>query len=224
MNTRSLFVAIVMRDLRLAIRHGADTLGAVLFFILAAALFPLALGPSPALLSRMGPGVVWVCALLAALLPLDRLFGTELEDGSLDQLLLLGLPPSLIALAKMTAHWLTTGLPLLIAAIPMAVMLGQSNHTLPALMAGLVPGTLILSLVGGMAASIVLGARRGGVLLPLLVLPLVTPALIFGAAAVESARTGLPVAADLELLLAFLAGALPLCPLAAGAGLRAAVE
>ncbi|OUJ15299.1 heme exporter protein CcmB [Acetobacter sp. DsW_063] len=218
------FRAIVARDLRLALRHGADTLGAVLFFILAGALFPLALGPSPELLRRMAPGVIWVCALLAALLPLDRLFGAELEDGSLDQLLLLGLPPSLVALAKMTAHWLTTGLPLLIAAMPLAVMLGLPFATLPVLLAGLLPGTLILSLLGGMAAAIVLGARRGGVLLPLLVLPLATPGLIFGAAAIDAARTGLPFAPDLELLLAFFAGALPLAPLAAGAGLRAAAE
>lgn len=219
-----LFLGIIGRDLRLALRHGADTLGAVLFFILAAALFPLALGPAPELLRRMAPGVIWVCALLASLLPLDRLFGSELEDGSLDQLLLTGLPPSLVALAKMVAHWLTTGLPLLLAAVPMAIMLGLPTATLPALMAGLVPGTMVLSLFGGMAASIVLGARRGGVLLPLLVLPLVTPVLIFGAAAVDAARTGLAYAPDMELLLAFFAGALPLCPLAAGAGLRAATE
>ncbi|NHO32436.1 heme exporter protein CcmB [Acetobacter fallax] len=224
MSAGSLFAAIVARDLRLALRHGADTLGAVLFFILAGALFPLALGPSPELLRRMAPGVIWVCALLAALLPLDRLFGSELEDGSLDQLLLLGLPPSLVALAKMTAHWFTTGLPLLVASAPMAMMLGLPFSALPVLMAGLIPGTIVLSLVGGMAASIVLGARRGGVLLPLLVLPLVTPALIFGAAAVDAARTGLPFAPDLELLMAFLIGALPLCPLAGGMGLRAAAE
>lgn len=224
MSMGGLFIAIVARELRLALRHGADTLGSVLFFVLAGALFPLALGPSPELLRHMAPGVIWVCALLAALLPLDRLFGSELEDGSLDQLLLLGLPPSLVALAKMAAHWLTTGVPLLVAAVPMAIMLGLPPAALPVLMAGLVPGTIVLSLVGGMAASVVLGARRGGVLLPLLVLPLVTPALIFGAAAVDSARTGLPFAPDLELLMAFMAGALPLCPLAGGAGLRAAAE
>ncbi|GAN63548.1 heme exporter protein B [Acetobacter indonesiensis NRIC 0313] len=220
----SLFCAVIFRDLRLALRHGADTLGAVLFFILTGTLFPLALGPSPDLLRHMAPGIIWVCALLAALLPLDRLFGAELEDGSLDQLLLIGLPPSLVALAKMTAHWLTTGLPLLIAAVPLAIMLGLPASTLPILLAGLLLGSMVLSLVGGMGASIVLGARRGGVLLPLLVLPLITPALIFGAAAIDAARTGLPWAPDLELLGAFLAGAIPLCPLAAGAGLRAAVE
>lgn len=219
-----LFCAVVIRDLRLALRHGADTLGAVLFFILTGTLFPLALGPSPDLLRHMAPGIIWVCALLAALLPLDRLFGAELEDGSLDQLLLLGLPPSLVALAKITAHWLTTGVPLLLAAVPLAIMLGLPTPTLPILLAGLLLGSMVLSLVGGMGASIVLGARRGGVLLPLLVLPLITPALIFGAAAIDAARTGLPWAPDLELLGAFLAAAIPLCPLAAGAGLRAAVE
>ncbi|MCX2561439.1 heme exporter protein CcmB [Acetobacter farinalis] len=220
----ALFCAVVARDLRLALRHGADTLGAVLFFILTGTLFPLALGPSPDLLRHMAPGIIWVCALLAALLPLDRLFSAELEDGSLDQLLLLGLPPSLVALAKITAHWLTTGLPLLLAAVPLAIMLGLPPSTLPVLLAGLLLGSMVLSLVGGMGASIVLGARRGGVLLPLLVLPLITPALIFGAAAIDAARTGLPWAPDLELLGAFLAAAIPLCPLAAGAGLRAAVE
>ncbi|MFT8891742.1 MAG: heme exporter protein CcmB [Acetobacter papayae] len=220
----SLFWHIVMRDLRLALRHGADTLGAVLFFIVTATLFPLSLGPSPELLRRMAPGIIWVCALLASLLPLDRLFGAELEDGSLDQLMLLGLPPAFVALAKMTAHWLTTGLPLLLAAGPLATMLGLPGAALPVLLGGLLLGSLVLSLMGGMGASIVLGARRGGVLLPLLTLPLITPALIFGAAAIDAAATGLPWKPDLELLGAFVAAALPFCPLAAGAGLRAATE
>ncbi|KDE19821.1 heme exporter protein CcmB [Acetobacter pomorum] len=219
-----LFWAIVGRDLRLALRHGADTMGAILFFIVTATLFPLALGPSPELLRHMAPGIIWVCALLAALLPLDRLFGAELEDGSLDQLLLLGVPAALVALAKITAHWLTTGIPLLLAAVPLATMLGLPASALPVLLAGLFLGSVVLSLIGGMGASIVLGARRGGVLLPLLTLPLATPALIFGAAAIDAASTGLPWQPDLELLAAFVAGALPLCPLAAGAGLRAAAE
>ncbi|GCD59718.1 cytochrome c-type biogenesis protein CcmB [Acetobacter pasteurianus NBRC 3280] len=219
-----LFWAIVGRDLRLALRHGADTMGAILFFIVTATLFPLALGPSPELLRHMAPGIIWVCALLAALLPLDRLFGAELEDGSLDQLLLLGVPASLVALAKITAHWLTTGIPLLLAAVPLATMLGLPASALPVLLTGLFLGSVVLSLIGGMGASIVLGARRGGVLLPLLTLPLATPALIFGAAAIDAASTGLLWQPDLELLAAFVAGALPLCPLAAGAGLRAAAE
>jgi len=216
------FLALVSRDLLLAARHGADTLGAVLFFLLAGSLFPLALGPSPELLRRMAPGIIWVCALLASLLPLDRLLGSELEDGALDQLVLCGLPASLVVLAKTAAHWLTTGLPLLVAAPALALMLGLPTPVLPLLEGGLALGSLVLSLIGTMASAIVLGARRGGVLLPLLVLPLATPALIFGAAAVDAAQSGLPAAPDLLLLAAFLCGALPLCPLAGGAGLRAA--
>ena len=205
-------------------RHGADTLGALLFFVLAASLFPLAIGPAPETLGRIAPGIVWVCALLAALLPLDRLFGTDLEDGSLDQLLLTGLPPSALALAKAAAHWLVTGAPLVLAAAPLAVMLRMPPEAIPALLAGLLPGTLLLSLLGTTGAAIVLGARRGGVLLPLLVLPLTTPVLIFGVAAADAASGGLSARPHLLLLTAILAAALPLCPLAAGSALRAAAE
>ena len=112
---------LLARELRLSLRHGTDSVAAILFFLVAGALFPLAIGPAPETLARIAPGIVWVCALLAALLPLDRLFGADAEDGSLDHLLLSGLPPAAIALGKATAHWLTTGLPLLLAAIPMAI-------------------------------------------------------------------------------------------------------
>jgi heme exporter protein B len=118
-----MFWRLLGRELLLSVRHGGDTLAAVMFFVLAGALFPLAIGPAPEVLARLAPGVVWVCALLAALLPLDRLFGADGEDGSLDQLLLCGLPASLVALAKAIAHWLVTGVPLLIAAAPLALML-----------------------------------------------------------------------------------------------------
>ncbi len=219
-----LFTALIGRELTLSWRHGADTLGALLFFLLAGALFPLAIGPAPETLGRLAPGIVWVCALLAALLPLDRLFGADYEDGSLDQLLLTGLPTPLIALAKAAAHWLTTGLPLLLAAGPLAIMLRLDPHFVPVLLLGLLPGTLILALLGAMGAAIVLGARRGGVLLPLLVLPLAMPILIFGAAAVDAASSDLTPRPDLLLLAALLALALPLCPLAAAASLRAAAE
>ncbi|MEI7713646.1 MAG: heme exporter protein CcmB [Rhodospirillales bacterium] len=217
-------IAILARELRLSLRHGADTLGALLFFVLAASLFPLAIGPAPETLGRIAPGIVWVCALLAALLPLDRLFGSDLEDGSLDQLLLTGLPPSALALAKAAAHWLVTGAPLVLAAAPLAVMLRMPPEAIPALLAGLLPGTLLLSLLGTTGAAIVLGARRGGVLLPLLVLPLTTPVLIFGVAAADAASGGLSARPHLLLLTAILAAALPLCPLAAGAALRGAAE
>ena len=216
--------ALLVRELRLSLRHGADTLAAVLFFVLAAALFPLAIGPAPETLARLAPGIVWVGALLAGLLPLDRLFGADYDDGSLDQLLLSGLPPGLAAAAKAAAHWLGTGLPLLLAAAPVAVMLQLPAPLIPVLLAGLLPGTLALSLFGAMAAAIVVGARRGGVLLPLLVLPMMTPVLIFGAAAVDAAAAGETPRPHLLLLCALLAAAIPLCPLAAGAALRNAAE
>ena len=220
----SRFRAILARDLRLSLRHGADTLAVLLFFVVTAALFPLAIGPAPETLGRIAPGVIWVCALLAAVLPLDRLFGADLEDGSLDQLLLSGASAALIAAAKAAAHWLVTGLPLLLAAAPLAVMLRLPDDALPALIAGLLPGTLLLSLFGTTGAAVVLGARRGGVLLPLLVLPLTTPVLIFGVAAADAASGGLSPRPHLLLLAALLAAALPLCPIAAGAALRSAAE
>ncbi len=219
-----MFLVLLRRELRLSLRHGSDTLAAVLFFVLAAALFPLAIGPAPETLGRLAPGIVYVCALLAALLPLDRLFGADLEDGSLDHLLLSGLPAALVALAKAAAHWLTTGLPLLLSAAPIATMLRINDDAMPVLLLGLLPATLLLSLFGTVGAAVVLGARRGGVLLPLLVLPLTTPVLIFGVGAADAASGGLAWHPHLLLLTALLAAALPLCPLAAGAALRSAAE
>lgn len=216
--------ALLRRELLLSARHGADTMAALLFFVLVGALFPLAIGPAPETLARMAPGIVWVCALLAALLPLDRLFGADFDDGSLDQLLLSGLPASAVVGVKALAHWLATGVPLLLAAGPLAIMLQLDLAAVPILLAGLLPGTLVLSLFGSLGAAVVLGARRGGVLLPLLVLPLAMPVLIFGAAATEAAAAGETPRPHLLLLAAVLAGALPLCPLAAGAALRSAVD
>jgi heme exporter protein B len=218
------FAALLRREVGLAVRHGADTAAVVLFFLLAGSLFPLAIGPAPEVLGRMAPGVVWVCALLAAVLPLERLFGADLDDGSLDQLLLSGVPAYGVAAAKALAHWLVTGLPLLVAAVPMAAMLRMDLTAAPVLLAGLLAGTLDLSLLGTLGAAVVLGARRGGVLLPLLVLPLATPVLIFGTAAADAVATGLSPRPDLLLLYAVLAAAVPVCPLAAGAALRGAAE
>ena len=212
--------ALLRRELLLSWRHGSDTLGAVLFFVIAATLFPFAVGPSPDLLARIAPGAVWVSALLAAVLPLDRMFTADAEDGTLDQLLVAGLSGPAIAAAKAAAHWLTTGVPLLVASAPVAVAFGVEDDRIAPLVAGLVPGTMALSLLGAAGAAVVLGARRGALLLPLLVLPLAIPVLIFGVGATE------PGAArpNLLLLCALLCAALPLCPLAAGAGLRAATD
>ncbi len=219
-----LTLALLRRDLLLALRHGSDTLAVLLFFLLAAALFPLAIGPEPQTLGRLAPGILWVCALLSALLPLERLFAADFEDGTLDQLMLSGLPPSLVALTKAAGHWVVTGLPLLLAAGPVALMLRMPEEGIPVLLAGLLPGTMILSLLGTTGAAMIIGARRGGVLLPLLVLPLAAPVLIFGVSAGDATPGGQTAQPHLLLLAALLAIALPFCPLAAGAALRAAVE
>jgi heme exporter protein B len=215
---------MLRRDLALARRNAGDTLAAVAFFLLAVGLFPFGVGPAPELLARIAPGVVWVAALLAALLPLDRLLGADYEDGTLDQAMLSGLDPALVAGAKAAAHWLSTGVPLLIASPAAAIMLNLPLAGLGVLVAALALGSLILSLLGTAGAALTLGARRGGVLLPLLVLPLAIPALIFGVAAVEAAANDMAVRPHLAMLAAMAAAALPLCPLAAGAALRAATE
>jgi heme exporter protein B len=218
------FWGMLRRDLALARRNAGDTLAAVAFFLLAVGLFPFGVGPAPELLARIAPGVVWVAALLAALLPLDRLLGADYEDGTLDQAMLSGLDPALVAGAKAAAHWLTTGVPLLLASPFAAIMLNLPLEGLGVLVAALALGSLILSLLGTAGAALTLGARRGGVLLPLLVLPLAIPALIFGVAAVEAAASDMAVRPHLAMLAAMAAAALPLCPLAAGAALRAATE
>jgi heme exporter protein B len=217
----SAFLAVLAREVRLALRHPADTLAAVLFFVLVCALFPFGVGPAPELLSRLAPGALLAAALLAALLPLDRLFGAEAEDGSLDQLLLSGLAPSALAAAKAAGHWITTGVPLLLAAPVAAALLNLPVEAWGVATLALALATGVLSLFGTAGAALTLGARRGGVLLPLLVLPLSIPAMIFGAAAIEAAAGGLPARPFLLLLGALLAVAAPLAPLAAGAALRA---
>ncbi|MDB5369901.1 MAG: ccmB [Roseomonas sp.] len=214
-------IALLRREWLLAARHPGDTLASMLFFLLVTALFPFGVGPAPDMLARLAPGALLAAALLAALLPLDRLFAAEAEDGSLDQLLLSGLSGTQIAAVKALAHWLTTGGPLLLASPIACAML---NLPVPAWgVAALALGlaTLFLSLLGTAGAALTLGARRGGVLLPLLVLPLAIPAMIFGAAGIEAAASGAAWQPFLLLLGALAAAALPLAPFAAGAALRA---
>ena len=214
------FLAVLGREWKLALRHPSDTLAAVLFFVLVAALFPFGVGPAPETLSRLAPGALLAAALLAALLPLDRLFGAEAEDGSLDQLLLSGLPRGVLAAAKALGHWLTTGVPLIAATPIAAAMLNLPVEAWGVAMVALALATALLSLLGTLGAALTLGARRGGVLLPLIVLPLAIPAVIFGAAAIEAASAGLSAAPFLLLLGAGVSLAAPLAPLAAGAALR----
>lgn len=215
-----IFWAILARELRLALRHPADTLAAVFFFVIVAALFPFGVGPAPETLARLAPGVLLASALLAALLPLDRLFGADAEDGSLDQLLLSGLAPGGIAGAKALGHWITTGVPLIAATPIAAALLNLPVEAWGTAMLALMLVTALLSLLGTAGAALTLGARRGGVLLPLLVLPLAIPAVIFGAAAIEAAGAGISPAPFLMLLGAGVSLAAPLAPLAAGGALR----
>jgi len=218
------FGAMLRRDLRLALRQGSDTATVLAFFVIVVSLFPFGVGAEPQTLSAIGAGILWVAALLAALLSLDRLFQADYDDGTIDYLLASPAAPSLIVLAKCAAHWLTTGLPLVILSPLLALLLNMPAAGFPALILGLAIGTPVLTLVGAIGAALVLGARRGGVLLSLLILPLYIPVLIFGVAAVEAAATGRGAAPHLLLLGALCLAALALAPFVAGAALRQAAE
>ncbi len=218
------WLILVGRDLRLALRQQADAAMIVLFFVLTAGIFPFGVGPEPNLLARIGPGVIWVTALLAMLLSLERVFLVDYEDGSLELLVLGPLPMELVVLAKVLAHWLTTGLPLIVAAPFIALLYNLDPAALPVLLLAMLLGTPVLSLIGAVGAGLILGARRGGVLIPLLVLPLTIPVLIFGVAAVDAALADLGARPYLLILGAMLLAALALTPWAAAAALRQAVE
>jgi heme exporter protein B len=217
------FAEIVVRDLRLALRRRGNAAMTVFFFVLTASLFPFAIGPETNLLVRIGPGVIWVTALLAVLLSLERLFLADYEDGSLEIIALSPLSLGVAALAKITAHWLTTGLPLIAATPIIAVFYNLPGEALPVLLLSMLLGTPILSLVGAIGAALTIGARRGGILIPLLILPLYIPVLIFGTAAVDAALADLSARPYLLFLGAGLLLALPLSPWAASAALRQAL-
>jgi len=218
------FGLVVRRDLRLALRQGGDAAMVVAFFVLAVILFPFGVGPAPELLARIGSGIIWVTALLAALLSLDRLFLADYDDGSLEAIALAPLSLEFTILAKALAHWLVTGLPLALVAPILALILGIDPAGYGALVAAMALGTPSLSLIGAVGAALTLGARRGGVLLSLLVLPLYIPVLILGAGAVEAAISGLGERPYLLVLAALALAALPLAPLAAAAAIRQALE
>ena len=218
------FIGLFRRDLRLALRQGGDT-GLVLgFFVLAVVLFPLGVGPEPAVLQRIGAGIVWVAALLAALLSLDRLYQADYQDGGLELIALSSLPLELAVLAKCAAHWVATGLPLALISPFLAFLVDLDPGAIPVLTLGLLVGTPALSLIGSVAAALTLGARRQGVLLSLLVLPLYVPPLVFGAGAVEASAAATGARAHLLILAALSLAALPLCPWAGAAALRQALE
>lgn len=218
------FAAILARELRLAVRQGGDTILVLGFFVLTVVLFPFGVGPEPQILARISAGIIWVCALLAALLSLDRLFHADHEDGSLDLLLLAPVSTVSLVLGKCLAHWLTTGLPLVAVSPLLALMFNLDGGAYGVLILSLALGTPLLSLIGAAGAALTLGARRGGVLLSLLVLPLYIPALIFGIAAVDAAATGLSARPHLLLLSALLLATLAVTPIVAASALRQAAE
>jgi heme exporter protein B len=214
------FALLLKRDLTLAVRHRAEMVNPLLFFILVTSLFPLGVGANPNLLQAIGPGVIWVAALLAALLSLDNIFRSDFEDGTLEQFLLSSHPVSILVLAKVTAHWLVTGLPLLLVSPLLGVLLGLTGDGIRILMLTLLLGTPVLSLLGAVGVALTVGLRKGGMILSLLVLPLYVPLLIFAASAVDMAAAGLPVSAHLLFISALLVLALSLSPPATAAALR----
>ena len=215
---------IVLRDLRLAMRQGLDAFMVLMFFVITVTLFPLGVGPESNLLARMGPGVIWVAALLSTMLSLDRLFQHDFEDGSLELMLLSPVPLELLVLAKVAAHWLLTGLPLIIASPLLAVFMNMPAEGYGVLLLSMLLGTPVSSFIGAVGGALTLGARRGGVLVSLLVLPLYIPLLIFGVSAIDAAIGGLSVRPHLLILGAMLVAAIPLATWAASAALRQACE
>jgi heme exporter protein B len=227
MNRHSLTRAItllVRRDLILAMRHRAEMINPLLFFILVTSLFPLGIGANPNLLQAVGPGVIWVAALLAALLSLDGVFRSDFEDGTLEQYLLSSHPVSLLVLGKVLAHWLITGLPLLLISPLLGVFLGLPAEGIRILFITLLLGTPVLSLIGAVGVALTVGLRKGGMILSLLVLPLYIPLLIFASSAVDTAAAGLSVTAHLSLIAALLVLALSLSPFATAAALRVSLS
>lgn len=213
-------IALFLRDLRLAFRAGGGFGLALVFFLLVAVLVPLGVGPQAATLALIAPGILWVAALLACLLTLDRLFALDFEDGSLDLLATAPIPMEGVVLAKAAAHWVTTGLPLALASPLLALLLQLPGAAYAMLVASLLLGTPALSVIGAFGAALTVGVKRGGLLLSLLVLPLYVPTLIFGAEVVRRAGEGADYTAPLALLAGVTAGALALLPYAAAAAIR----
>ena len=214
------FWFLLRRDLLLALRNRAELANPILFFVLVITLFPLAIGPEPNLLARIAPGIIWVAALLASMLSLDGIFRSDFEDGTLEQMLLSAHPVPILVLAKVTAHWLVTGLPLFMIAPSLAMMLGLDESAYGVLMLTILLGTPVLSLIGSIGVALTIGLRKGGIILSLLVLPLYVPVLIFSSSAIDVAASGLPATAQISMMLAFLFLSLSLSPVATAAALR----
>ncbi len=215
---------VIVRDLLLAARRSSDVLTVLLFFVIVVSLFPLGVGPDPALLRTIAPGVIWVAALLASMLALQRMFASDHADGTLEQMLLGATPLGITVAAKVFAHWVTSGLPLVLISPVLALQFDFPQELLGILALSLALGTPVLSLIGAIGAALTLGLRGGGALLSLLVLPLYVPVLIIGAGASEAAASGLGGHAQLLLLGALLVFAWAFAPWATAVALRISVE
>lgn len=217
-------LTVIRRDILLAARRRGDWLTSQFFFVMVASMFPLGIGPDPATLKMIGPGVVWVSALLASLLSLPRLLAEDYRDGSLEQMLLTPQPTVLLALGKALAHWLIYGIPLLAISPILGIQFALPSEAIPILMLALLIGTPILSLLGSVGAALTLGLRGSGVLLTLLILPLYVPVLIFGAGAVDATMAGTGAESHLSLLGAILVLTLLVAPWIAAAALKVSIE
>lgn len=218
------FAHLLRRELKLNLRQANESAAAVFFFLLAALLFPFGVGPEASVLARIAAGVIWVMALLAAMLSLERLFQVDYEDGSLELLAVAPMPMEAIVFAKAITHWLTTGLPLLIASPILALLLQLPPSAMGTLLLAMLLGTPVLSFLGTIGAALILGSRRGGILLSLLLLPLLVPVLIFGVAAIDAAAMGADPLPRLTVLGGFLVLSLVLSPWVSAVAIRQALE
>ena len=218
------FAIILIRDLKLAFQQGMDSIMVVMFFIIAVVLFPFGVGPEANIMSRIAAGVIWVAALLASMLSLERLFDTDYKDGSLELLIVQPVSLEIAVAAKVTAHWLTTGLPIIVAAPILAILMNLPFEGFGILIAALALGTPSMSLIGSIGAALILGARRSGILLSLLVLPLYTPILIFGVSAINAKLGGFPVKSHLLVLNGLLLASIAVCPWVSANALRQALK
>ncbi|ARU94761.1 heme exporter protein CcmB [Tatumella citrea] len=219
-----MLVSIIRRELKIAFRSGSEIINPLWFFLIVITLFPLGIGPETKLLARIAPGIVWVAALLSSLLALERLFRDDFLDGSLEQLVLLPTPLPLTVLGKVIAHWLVTGVPLIILSPLASLLLSLNFQGWFGLAMTLLLGTPVLSFIGAIGVGLTVGLRRGGVLLSLLVLPLVIPVLIFSSAAIDAASQGLSISGYLAILGAMLIASITLAPFATAAAVRISLQ
>ena len=214
------FLALVQRDLILVYRSANDAWVVLFFFVIAVTLFPLGIGPDPSVLQQFSGGIIWICALLSAMLSLDGVFQSDFDDGSLDQMILTSYPLELLVLGKCLVHWLTTGFPILLISPVLATMLNMKLDSYSTLLITMLLGTPTISLMGGVGAALVLGSRLSGVLISLIILPLIIPILIFSVAAINASVEGMEISSAVKLLGAFLIISSVFCPWATAATLR----